>query len=188
MKKILTWIFILIILAGAFIYYKKERITQSDIVNNTSIYTNITSNKSVETEWTATGSNGYSFKYPENLGTKYINTVDWPPVLNIQKTTFNCIESGNSENDRAGKTIKENINGKEFCITRESEGAAGSVYTSYAYAFAYENNTMIATFSLRAPQCMNYDNPQQTECINEENSFNISSVIFRVLATIQSIN
>lgn len=182
MKRVLIWIILIIILVGLFVYFTKYKKVSINNMATENIINNM------ETEWTATGSNGYSFKYPEKIGTNYINTADWPPVLNMEDKTYNCTEGGTSQNDIAGKTNKEIINGKEFCITRKSEGAAGSVYTNYTYTFAYENKTMIATFSLRAPQCMNYDNPQQTECINEEKSFDISHIIVKILATIQSTN
>ena len=40
-------------------------------------------------------------------------------------------------------------------------------------------------FSLRAPQCMNYDEPKQSECTNEEKFFNITTIIFDIISTIR---
>ncbi len=170
------------ILGALYFYFIKNKDT------NVITYTNVADSKNVDIVWTATGSGGYSFKYPENIGTKYISSTDWPPVLATVNTSFTCNEGGISKEDRAGKTTREIIEGKEFCITRISEGAAGSIYTNYTYTFKYNNKTMSISFSLRAPQCMNYDDPKQTECIKEENSFDISKIIARIIATIQPTN
>ncbi len=183
MKRILIWIIILI-LAGIFVYFTKYK---NKNINNIKTYTNIIINNYNQLTWIATSSNGYSFEYPEKLGTTYINTVDWPPVFNIENKSYTCIESGVSENDIQGKVNKEIINGKEFCITRKSEGAAGSVYTNYTYTFAIDNQTGIFTFTTRQPQCMNYDDPKQTECINEENNFEISNIIDIITSKIKKI-
>lgn len=187
MKKILIWITLVIIFGAIFVYFTKDK----DIENiNKDVATNTIdiNNQNIDPAWSSAESNGYNFKYPEKLDTEYVKAVDWPLVLNVDNKTFSCTEGGTSPNDRSGKTSKEIIDGREFCVTRESEGAAGSIYTNYAYAFAYENKTMIATFSLRAPQCMNYDDPKQTECANEEASFNISPLIARIVSTIQPVN
>lgn len=81
---------------------------------------------------------GIYFEYPEKLYTQYIRVIDWPPKVNIIEEEFSCIEAG-SEIERAGKTEKITIDGQEYCVTRVSEGAAGSVYIQYAYAYP-ENN------------------------------------------------
>ena len=66
---------------------------------------------------------------------------------------------------------KRTVGNRAYCVTRESEGAAGSVYTSYTYVFGEGNETIIFTFSLQAVQCANYDNPQKTACEKERRSF-----------------
>jgi len=190
MKKILTWIILIIILCVLFVYFTKDKNkTIGDNTNNNgtttqTVPTNNNQNTIDTSNWVSTSTDEFSFKYPESLGTNYVNTVDWPPVINAEDQAYSCTEGGTSANARAGQTSKEIINGKEYCVTRESEGAAGSVYTNYAYAFANGDQTLIATFSLRAPQCMNYDDPKQTECLNEEASFNISPTVDAIAKTI----
>jgi hypothetical protein len=64
------------------------------------------------------------------------------------------------------------IGGREYCVTKVSDGAAGSTYTQYAYATAEGNDkTKIFTFTLRFVQCMNYDDPEQAECLSERDTF-----------------
>lgn len=152
----------------------------------------------VENGWqTATDTAmGVTFQYPEKLGTKYIDTVDWPPKIQLLKKPFTCTLGGN-EIQQAGQTTEQSINGRTYCITKESEGAAGSTYTQYAYAFAkdYPTNTpdatkagsetVVFTFTLRFPQCANYDDPKKTECEKERTAFTIDPIVDTMARTIK---
>ncbi len=117
-----------------------------------------------------------TFRFPEKFGGEYIHAVDWPPQVQILNEKWSCAEAG-VETDRAGRTEKKIINGKEFCITRESEGAAGSTYTMYAYVFPFGKKTAIFTFSMQKVQCDNYDEPKKTECKNAQASFDVDSTL-----------
>lgn len=113
--------------------------------------------------------------FPETLNTKYITAVDWPPATNVMDEPYSCTEAG-VDTERAGGTKKEDINGREYCVTKVSDGAAGSTYTQYAYATAEGNDkTKIFTFTLRFVQCMNYDDPEQAECLSERDNFSPDS-------------
>ncbi|OHA66107.1 MAG: hypothetical protein A2672_01135 [Candidatus Wildermuthbacteria bacterium RIFCSPHIGHO2_01_FULL_49_22b] len=113
---------------------------------------------------------GLTFRYPADFGTNYISVVDWPPKLEVLTEEFSCTEAG-EETSRAGRTNKQIIGGREFCVTTESEGAAGSVYTMYAYGFDGGGETVVFTFSLKFVQCDNYDEPDQSLCKNERTRF-----------------
>ncbi|HBK33459.1 TPA: hypothetical protein DEP34_01865 [Candidatus Uhrbacteria bacterium] len=137
---------------------------------------------------TATDSKtGITFQYPKTLLTEYIHTVDWPPQIQVLNEPFTCTEAG-SETARAGQTLKRMVDDRTYCVTKKSEGAAGSVYTNYAYAFPLystdstqaEHKTVIFTFSLQAVQCANYDDPQKTACENEQSSFDLDSTVDRM--------
>jgi hypothetical protein len=123
---------------------------------------------------------GVSFQYPKDLGTQYISTVDWPPKVGVLAGTFTCSDSG-SEITPMGQVQKKVVSGHTYCVTKESEGAAGSTYTLYTYAFQKGNKVMTLTFSLRFPQCANYDDPKKTECENERTAFDIDSVADRIV-------
>jgi len=127
---------------------------------------------------------GFTFKYPENINTKYISTVDWPPKVQIQKGPFSCTNGG-KETARAGQTLKEIINGKNYCVTKIAEGAAGSIYTEYAYATELQNKVLFFTFTLRAVQCANYEDPQKTACEKERGVFDIDSLIGTILQSVR---
>lgn len=104
---------------------------------------------------------------PPQLNTKYISPVDWPPKLEVVAGPFSCNEP-------------RTINGHNYCVTAESEGAAGSIYTMYAYAYPRGNQTAILTFSLRFVQCANYDEPPKGECERERATFNLDRLIDQI--------
>lgn len=118
----------------------------------------------------------FSFKYPKDLGTTYITPADWPPVMTVSNDPFECTVAG-SETARAGKTENKIINGGVYCVTKISEGAAGSVYTEYAYTSAIEGKAVTFTFSLKAVQCANYDKPKRSACENEQSTFNVDALV-----------
>lgn len=126
---------------------------------------------------------GATFRYPETLGTLYINTVDWPPSVRVESEPFSCTNIG-IENVPTGKTEHRTINGRDYCVTTEGEGAAGSVYTQYAYAAPINDMVVYLTFSTRAVQCLNYDEPQQSECAAERAAFDVDSIADGIFTTI----
>lgn len=126
---------------------------------------------------------GITFKYPADFTTTYIHPVDWPPMAQVMDGTFTCKEVG-ATTASAGRTTKRTINGKEYCVTEETEGAAGSMYTQYAYQAAVGGKLVFLTFTTRAPQCDNYDDPAKTACKTERNSFSIDSLIDQIFQTV----
>jgi hypothetical protein len=127
---------------------------------------------------------GLTFQYPEKLSTTYIGATDWPPKVNIEDKQFTCKEAGD-ETARAGKTERRIVGEREYCVTKVTEGAAGSIYTLYAYAFPKDNKTMIFTFSLQSAQCGNFDEEKKTECEGERETFDIDSVIDKIAQSIK---
>lgn len=105
------------------------------------------------------------------LSTVYISSPDmWPPKVVTSNDAFVCTIGG-SEIKVNGMTEQKEINGKTYCVTIESEGAAGSVYTTYTYTTKFETGVKKLSFVLRATQCANYDEPQQSACKAERASF-----------------
>jgi tryptophan-rich sensory protein len=123
---------------------------------------------------------GISFKYPEQLAATYIRLVDWPPQVDVVDEPFVCIAAG-TEMARAGRTEEQTINGHTYCVTKESQGAAGSIYTNYAYEVPRSNGMVIFTFSVQAVQCANYDEPKKTECEQERTAFNFDKEVDRMI-------
>jgi hypothetical protein len=167
-----------------------KKITPSIIIVvlfiSTVIYFN--SNKSEISDWkiSTDNKNHISFQYPEKLATEYIHEMDWPPQFQITDKPFACKESG-SEITELGRTTKEEVNGRLYCITRSNQGAAGSIYTKHTYGFERANATALLTFTTRAVQCANYDDPQKTACEKERASFNIDEITDKMVGSLKSI-
>lgn len=140
---------------------------------------------SVDKDWLyATDTSiGATFRFPEKFPTEYITPNDWRPKVQILSQEFTCTPAGD-EFSRAGKTEPIMVNGHQYCRTEESEGAAGSTYTMYAYAFAKGNGTAIFTFSTQSVQCSNYDDPQKTACENERKTFTPDSIVDKMASTL----
>lgn len=127
---------------------------------------------------------GASFSYPEALPTFYSEAIDWPPQVELIEGPFECTEAG-SPTDRAGVTQSRTINGTEYCVTEVVEGAAGSIYTQYAYAMEKdEDEQVILTFSTRSPQCGNFDEQQRIACEQERNSFDLDDLVDQIAETL----
>ncbi len=139
----------------------------------------------VDDSWkTFTTSQGVIFRYPEKLDTTYISTADWPPQVSVIGGSLNCTEAG-SETERSGKTEKKGIDGRTYCVTKVTEGAAGSVYTQYAYLTETGDDKLISlTFSLRFVQCGNYEEPDKSQCETERTTFNMDSIVDSIVSTI----
>jgi hypothetical protein len=126
--------------------------------------------------WKTSVQNGISFKYLPSLGTTYLHPVSWPPSVQVLDKPYIC-SSGGNEIETSGQTQEQTINGNGYCVTKQSEGAAGSIYTTYAYAFAKEGKTIVLSFTLRFVQCANYVDPQKTTCERERRAFNIDPYV-----------
>lgn len=169
------WIIALIIVfVGIFVFYK---------VNNeettTPTGTNATSGWSTYTD----EEEGITFKYPDDIPTSYIHSVDWPPLAQITAGPFTCTEAGDVKT-KAGKTVKKTIEGREYCVTEKTEGAAGSIYTQYTYVTPKDDKLVTFSFTLQAVQCGNYDNPDKLACTNECAAFSIDPIVDDMIQTV----
>ena len=126
---------------------------------------------------------GITFQYPEKLATEYIHATAWPPKISMIQTPFACAETG-TEVGQAGKTENRVVAGHPYCVTKASEGAAGSVYTTYTYTVPKNGKTVAFSFSLQAVQCTNYDEPKKTACENERSTFDIDALVDRMAESV----
>jgi len=127
------------------------------------------------------------FKYPEILTAKYISTVEWPPVINISTDQqLDCQETP-PESSLVSRTIRRQVDDRIYCVQAFSEGAARSVYTEYSYSSLWNGSIVSCNFTLRYPQCYNYDEPKQTECKKERETFDLDGVVDRIFSSLGSI-
>jgi hypothetical protein len=132
--------------------------------------------------WLLSDAENVTFKYPAVFSTAYLKPVDWPPVFNLSPLPFACAEAGNAV-DRAGETVLRVVNGHAYCITERDEGAAGTLYAQYAYAFSFHGQTGILTFTTRMPTCENYDDPEKAACQEERRAFKLNLLIDAIAST-----
>lgn len=172
---------VVIIILGVFVWSGKK----NEVVNTTS--TSEQNSSAFDTSKWKTFSDpakGITFKYPEEISATYIHAVDWPPKLQVESGPFYCTPGG-EETSRAGQTARKTISGKDYCVTKVTEGAAGSIYTQYAYATDIQKKVLFLTFSLRAVQCGNYDEPQRTACDRERAAFTIDPIVNQIIQTVK---
>ena len=148
-------------------------------INNTN---NTESNNDL---WMTTINNdGILFQYPKEILAEYISEAQWPPQLKIEDKSFACNSSGN-EIQQGGQTELRLVDNRSYCVTKESEGAAGSIYTAYTYVFPKNNQTGVITFTLRSVQCQNFDEPKASECEKERSVFDIDGTVDRIVQSIE---
>ena len=124
------------------------------------------------------------FLYAKPFPTEFITPQTWPPIVSVSDEPFVC-EEGGSEIQASGQTVKKVLGGNTFCVTTQSEGAAGSTYTTYTYSMMKEESLLKLNFVLRFVQCYNYDDPQRTECLLEQKSFKLDNLVFRIEQSLQ---
>lgn len=118
--------------------------------------------------WGTATTNGFTFRYPDPWHGTYVSASAWPPEVSVASST-SC------------STTLKIIGGRSYCVTEESEGAAGSVYVTYTYKAEGEQ----VTFTLRYPQCANYDEPQQGACTLEQQTLDVDTLAARMLESVQ---
>ena len=102
------------------------------------------------------------------LNTEYIRAEEWPPKVVRTPGVVTCEPS-----EANGQFVAwKEINGRQYCVVNTSEGAAGSVFTEYQYSVADGSDVVTLSFTLKAVQCANYDEPKKTACSTERAAFN----------------
>ncbi len=95
----------------------------------------------------------------------------WPPVIKTSTTAYACSMQAQTGNGPSGSTTEKTINGKKYCVTILSDAAAGSRYTEYTYITGNGSGTKTTNFTLRLPNCQNYDHPQSMDCDASQDHF-----------------
>ncbi|MGE5426001.1 MAG: hypothetical protein ACM3PZ_02920 [Bacillota bacterium] len=133
--------------------------------------------------WKSVTEGNLTFRYPETLGVKYISTQSWPPEIKSEDSVdLNCPAGETAQ----GMFVRNaNIGGRDYCIRTKSEGAAGSIYQDYDYAAVIGGKILTASFTLRYPQCGNYPQAEADACNLERQTFDLDSLIDRILNSVQ---
>jgi hypothetical protein len=131
--------------------------------------------------------NGVYFSYPLQLGADYASPVYWPPVVSSAIGSFSCVETPGTAS-LPSRVIKRMVDQRVYCVEAMSEGAAGSVYTDYTYSTERDGRIVKVNFTLRYPQCDNYDDPEKSDCRREREAFDLDATIDRIAASVRTGN
>jgi hypothetical protein len=144
------------------------------------------SNDSNNNLWaTITNDDGITFQYPKELLLKYISATEWPPVVKIETGTYSCKTTPQEVSSMSDITSQRMVDNRTYCVNVKHEGAAGSVYASYAYTTIKNDELIKVSFTLRYPNCNNYDEEQNKICTSEREAFDIDATVDRIVQTIK---
>jgi len=128
----------------------------------------------------APNAQGIQFMYPRELPTTYLSAAapeGWPPQVSLEGgAEYSCAEQDEIM-----------IGDRAYCTAIMSEGAAGSTYRTYEYITAQGDFLVRVIFTLRFPQCLNYDEPQRSACAQEEENFDVNGLADRVAQSIRML-
>lgn len=119
---------------------------------------------------------GIQFMYPRELLTTYISATEWPPKVMLAEGDYSCADAD-----------KRVVGDRVYCIISTLEGAAGSAYRTYEYISQQGDVLAHVNFTLRFPQCGNYDEPERNLCAREQASFDIDGLVDRIVASIRML-
>jgi membrane-bound inhibitor of C-type lysozyme len=136
---------------------------------------------------TTTNDNGVTFQYPKELLAKYVSVVEWPSVIKIETGTYSCKTTPLEVSSMSDITSQRLVDDRTYCVNVKHEGAAGSVYSSYIYTTAQSDKLITVNFTLRYPNCNNYDEEQNRVCTSERKAFDIDATVDRIVQTIKQI-
>ena len=134
-------------------------------------------------EWQEFTDGDVNFRAPkEIMGLNYVRFDYWPPRVSILGSSYTCEET---EFVVSGSIYEKEIQGRTYCIETWIEGAAGSTYTDYAYTVALDDMTIAKiAFTVRMPQCLNYDSPKSEDCTLEEKEFSMDRVVDTIVESL----
>ncbi|MFA5047821.1 MAG: hypothetical protein WC516_02140 [Patescibacteria group bacterium] len=124
------------------------------------------------------------FLYPEKIVADYISAQEWPPKITVTSGGMSCQETS-AMSSLPEQTMKRLIGGRDYCIKLVAEGAAGTIYTTYDYTTQIDDRLVNINFTLRYPQCDNYDDPAKTNCKRERETFNLDLLVNQMMNSIK---
>lgn len=136
-------------------------------------------------DWQSASTAELAFQYPARVGVgSFVQPAapdGWPPRVSLAQGTFACEASTGST-----RTLST-IAGHQYCVERLSEGAAGSTYTTYTYSFPRDAGVVSLVFTIRAVQCLNYDEPQQAACLAAQAAFSADGLADSIAQTVRFV-
>jgi len=105
-----------------------------------------------------------TYSYPETLPTKYYHLQDWTATGKVQiiNKPYTCSVGEEGQ----WRVEQVSVNGKMYCLRTQSEGAAGTIYTTYNYLRPFMDDNASVTFVIGHPtSCRVYEgSPEEAAC------------------------
>ncbi len=167
---------------------RTEEISQTESVASTSLPNDtLESTTTRDSQLEGVVREDVQFTNPQPLKTKYISATDWPPAVSLTVGEFVCTEGEELVPTGFPKRFEERtIGGDTYCVGVSTEGAAGSTYSSYEYFTEFGDSIARVAFTLRTPQCMNYDEPERSACTLEQTNFSADTLVSEIVSSIRT--
>ena len=123
----------------------------------------------------------------QNFNSGVFRGTDYPASIDSRFVNgeIDCDETA-AESSLSLRVSKKEINGKKYCISAFSEGAAGSVYTQYAYTTAIDDYVYLFQFLAHYPHCSNYPDKERLACEKEREIFDLDALVDQEIETIRN--
>lgn len=100
-------------------------------------------------------------------------------MVTIADGEFSCAETSPTSS-LPERVTRRTVDDRVYCMEEKIGAAAGSTYIEYTYTTARDGKLITLNFTLRYSQCLNYDDPQRSECLAERETFDLDSVVDRI--------
>ncbi|MCA9366929.1 hypothetical protein KC887_01530 [Candidatus Kaiserbacteria bacterium] len=177
MKKLLILLVVLVALAAVFLWWHyAESPTQEEVTDVPATQPATTTPATTE----VSEQPPYMLTAVSVASSSYVDFVT-SPELAVASSSYSCAVTSTST-PVLGETTERTINGKTVCRFYVADGAAGSVYHQYTYSTAAPTGELLVyTFTVREVQCMNYDEPQASECAAAQAAFDPDQVAAKLI-------
>jgi len=166
---------------------QKVEISGELIKEESDVYQTLGTIKVLGIKYLSTETENLSAGLPETFRADYIsfsnynfNTFkaeEYPKLESwVENGEIECNETP-LESSLPLRVNKKEINGQKYCVAASSEGAAGSVYTQYAYTTVIDGQVYSVIFLARYVNCSNYPDQKWQECEAERTSFNLDNLV-----------
>lgn len=166
---------------------QKVEISGELIKEESEVYQTLGTIKVLGVKYLDTEAENLKSNLPETFRANYISfsnynantfaAAEYPKLESwVENGEIECSETP-QESSLPLRVSKKEINGQKYCVIASSEGAAGSVYTQYAYTTVIDGQVYSVIFLARYVNCSNYPDQKWQECEAERTSFNLDNLV-----------
>lgn len=113
----------------------------------------------------------------QNYSQTIVKAADYPKgEFWVEKGEIQCQETP-LESSLPLRSYKKELGGQKYCVAVASEGAAGSVYSQYAYGAVVGSDIHLIKFVARFNNCANYPDAEMKRCQEERENFDLDALV-----------